>query len=235
MHQQWRELAFLHWRVDPDLVAPMLPAGTRPDVHDGSTWVGLIPFRMLGAGIGRGPAVPWLGSFLETNVRLYSVDEQGRRGVVFRSLESERLAVAAGARAGFGTPYTWARMRLTRRDGVLTYTSRRRLPRPVGAASRVVVRPTVRRDHHAPLDDFLTARFGLHSRWLGRTLWVPNHHPAWELHDAELLELDDDLVAAAGLPGLTSRPPDSVLWSPGVETVFGLPITLDQSARGLDE
>jgi uncharacterized protein len=58
MRQQWRDLTFLHWRVDPAEVAPFLPPGTRPDVHDGATWIGLIPFRMVGAGLGRGPAVP---------------------------------------------------------------------------------------------------------------------------------------------------------------------------------
>jgi uncharacterized protein YqjF (DUF2071 family) len=226
MGQQWRELTFLHWRVEPEIVAPFLPPGTRPDVHDGSAWVGLIPFRMVGAGVGRGPAVPWLGTFLETNVRLYSIDEQGRRGVVFRSLECERLGVVAGARLGFGTPYTWARMRLTRQAGVLTYSSRRRLPSPVGARTYVAVRPRGVREHHAPLEDFLTARFGLHSQWLGRTLWIPNHHERWTLHDADLLALDDELVAAAGFPGLAARPPDSVLWSPGVETAFGLPVTV---------
>ena len=132
---------FLHWRVSPSRSEPLLPAGTRPDVHDGSTWVGLIPFRMVGAGIGSGASIPWLGTFAETNVRLYSVDGQGRRGVVFRTLEASRLAVVLGARAAFALPYTWARMRVTEHDGVLTYTSRRRWPGPRSAATRVVVRP----------------------------------------------------------------------------------------------
>ena len=30
-------------------------------------------------------------------------------------------------------------------------------------------------------------------------------------------------MAAAGLPGLAASPPDSVLFSSGVRTVFGLP------------
>jgi len=226
MRQRWRELAFLHWRVDPERVAPLLPAGTRPDVHDGSSWVGLIPFRMVGAGPVRLPGVPWLGTFLETNVRLYSVDAQGRHGVVFRSLESQRLAVAVGARAAFGTPYTWARMRRTTHDGVHTYTSTRRWPGPRGARCRIVVRPGPHRVAHTALDDFLTARWGLHSRLLGRTLWIPNTHERWPLHSAEVLHVDDALVAAAGLPGLADRPPDSVLWSPGVHAAFGLPTSV---------
>ncbi|MBA2560581.1 MAG: DUF2071 domain-containing protein, partial [Propionibacteriales bacterium] len=78
MHQRWEDVTFLHWRVDPARVARLLPVGTTPDVFDGSSWVGLIPFRMVGAGLGTGPAVPWLGTFAETNVRLYAVDQGGR-------------------------------------------------------------------------------------------------------------------------------------------------------------
>lgn len=224
MGQRWADLTFLHWRVDPELVAPLLPPGTSPDLHDGVTWVGLVPFRMVGAGIGRGPGVPWLGTFAETNVRLYSVDATGRRGVVFRSLEAARLGVVIGARLAFALPYTWARMRVRHEGGTVVYESNRRLPGPRGAGGRVVVRPAaaVATD---PLAAFLTARWGLHTRWLGRTLYVPNRHGPWPLHSAELVELSDTLVAAAGLPGVSARPPDSVLWSPGVRTVFAMPYT----------
>ena len=223
MSQAWRDLTFLHWRVAPDVVAPLLPAGTRPDVHDGATWVGLIPFRMVGAGLGRGPAVPWLGSFAETNVRLYSVDEQGRRGVVFRTLEASRLAVVLGARAAFALPYTWARMRVVEADGVLTYSSRRRWPGPRTAGTRVVVRPGEPLPAGDPLAEFLTARWGLHTRAFGRTLYVPNRHEEWPLRRADLLHLEDGLVGASGLPGTSGRPPDSVLFSRGVRTVFAAP------------
>lgn len=231
MHQWWRDLCFVHWRVAPEQVAPLLPAGTRPDVVDGSAWVGLIPFRMVDAGLLRGPAVPWLGTFLELNVRTYAVDAAGRRGVVFRSLEAQRAAVVAGARLGFGVPYRWASMSLERSPGVepgavgevLRWRSRRLEPR--GARSSMTVRVRERIADPDPLAIFLTARFGLHTRWLGRTLWVPNTHGPWPLQRAELLDLDDELVAAAGLPAdVVRRPPDSVLYSPGVRTVFGAPV-----------
>jgi uncharacterized protein YqjF (DUF2071 family) len=232
MSQAWRDLTFVHWRVPPRDVAPLLPPGTRPDVHDGTTWVGLVPFRMVGAGVGRGPAVPWLGSFAETNVRLYSVDERGRRGVVFRTLEASRLAVVLGARAVFALPYTWARMRVTERDGVLTYASRRRWPGPRTATTRVVVRPGDPLPAGDPLHHFLTARWGLHTRAYGRTLYVPNRHEPWPLQHADLLELDDALVGATALPGVSARPPDSVLFSRGVRTVFAVPYPADRPLPG---
>lgn len=218
--QRWTDLAFLHWAVDPARVAPLLPAGTVPDVLDGVTYAGLIGFRMERIGFLGGPAVPYLGTFYETNVRLYSVDAQGRRAVVFRSLEAERLIPVVMARVTLGLPYMWARMRLTRQGDELTYLTRRRWPGPRPAVSRMRVRVGEPVASPSTLDHFLTARWGLHTRAWGATRHLANDHPRWPLHRAELLDLEDSLMAAAGLPGLDT-PPDSVLYSPGVPVVFG--------------
>ena len=223
LDQVWRDLAFLHWRVDPDLVAPLLPAGVRPDVHDGSSWVGLIPFRLTDARFGSGPVLPYVGSFAETNVRLYGVDGAGRRGVVFASLESERLAFVLGSRVALNIPYTWARMRARHEGDRYTYESRRRWPGPRGLHSRVEVEVLPDEVADDPLADFLTARWGLFTAHLGRTWFLPNEHDPWPLRRARVLDLDDQLVAAAGLPGLTHRAPDSALFSAGVRTRFGGP------------
>jgi uncharacterized protein YqjF (DUF2071 family) len=220
--QRWSDLAFLHWAVDPELVAPLLPAGTVPDTLDGVTYVGLIGFRMVGLGFLRGPGVPYLGTFCETNVRLYSVDGRGRRAVVFLSLEAQRLLPVLTARVTLRLPYMWARMRLARSGDVLTYTASRRWPAPRPATSEMSVRVGAGITAPTPLEHFVTARWGLHTRAWRRTLHLPNEHPPWPLHRATLLHLDDTLVTAAGLPA-PGRPPDSVLYSPGVPVVFGAP------------
>ena len=264
MSQLWRDITFVHWRVNPARLEPFLPAGVQPDIHDGSAWVGLIPFRMVDAAVGRGRPVPWLGTFLETNVRVYSRDATGRRGVVFLSLDAERLPVVAGARLFFGTPYQWAHMRSAPQrvpaDPVgaeVAYRLRRhRAPwrgatrsgnGPNGAPSAAHARSGPARGRSGSpaepavtssmrvrvgeplaepgdLDLFLTARFGLHTTVARRTLWVPNTHSPWPLHRAELLALEDRCVAAAGLDDVVSKAPDSVLFSPGVETTFGWPV-----------
>jgi uncharacterized protein len=41
--------------------------------------------------------------------------------------------------------------------------------------------------------------------------------------DAEVLALDDGLVASVGLPDLAARSPDHVAFSPGVRTEGGFP------------
>ena len=220
--QSWLELTFLHWALDPGDVAGLLPPGTVPDTFGGVTYVGLVAFRMHRVGWLRLPGVPYLGTFPETNVRLYSVDGHGRRGVVFRSLDASRLLPVAVGRLGFRMPYAWSRMAVRADGDTVTYTSSRRLPGPRGAGSRIAVRVGERIEEPTGLEHFLTARWGMHGTFFGRSTYLPNAHPRWALHRAELLECEEDLVAAAGLAAPAGEPV-SVLYSPGVPARFGRP------------
>lgn len=222
--QQWRDVSFLHWPVEPATIAHLFPPGCRPDLVEGLSYVGLVPFQLRHASLGRAGRIPYFGTFAETNIRLYSVDEAGRHGVVFCSLDTERLAVVPLARLLFGVPYTWSRMRVREHaEGIWHYEARRRWPQR-GLASTVSIRvgdplePT-------PLEKWLTARWGLHAWIRGRTRWVPNAHGPWPLHHAEVLELHDDLLAAAGVAPAGDRL--RALWSPGVRARFGRPVPLD--------
>lgn len=218
--QFWGDLTFVHWPVEPQRVAHLYPPGTRPDVFDdGLTYVGLVPFVMRHTAVGRSLRLPYFGRFAETNIRLYSVDDAGRHGVLFRSLETERLAVVGLTRALMGVPYTWAKMRVTVDGESIRYDSVRRWPRRglrSGLTIRVgdVIEPT-------PLEVWLTARWGAHTRKAGRTWWMPNEHVQWPLHAAEIVDLDDDLLAASGVPVAGDRL--RAMFSPGVHARFGRP------------
>ena len=232
MHQDWRDLTYVHWAVDPERLAPFMPPGVRPDVHDGTSWVGLVPFRMVDAAPGRGRPVPWLGTFLETNVRLYSVDAAGRRGVVFLSLDCDRLPIVLAARTVLGLPYRWAHLQHTSDtvgDDRVRHRYEGALPRsarggpPVGPGSRVVVDAGAMREADT-LDTFLSARWGLHTRRAGRTIYLPNRHEEWPLRDTSVVELrTGGLLASVGLADLEDREPDHVAFSDGVHAEFGLP------------
>jgi uncharacterized protein YqjF (DUF2071 family) len=219
--QSWFDLTFIHWAVEPRQVAPLLPRGAVPDTLDGITYVGLIAFRMHRVGWFGLPGMPYLGSFPEINVRLYSVDEHGRRGVVFRSLDAARLLPVIVGRVAFGLPYEWSRMAIHGKGDLVRYTSSRRWPGPRGAYSRITVRIGETVGEATELEHFLTARWGLHNAFLGRTGYVPNDHPRWPLHRATLLQCDQDLVGTAGLP-VPLGEPVSVLYSPGVPVRFGM-------------
>lgn len=215
--QSWTQLTYLHWPYDPAVVRPFMPAGVEPDVIDGVTWVGLIPFAMRRVGILGTPRLPYLSDFLETNVRLYSVDARGRRGVVFLSLDADRLLPVVAARLSYRLPYLWSAMSLRASGDDVTYTTRRR-----GGGARSLIRVRVGDPVQPdPLDLFLTARWGLHSHWYGGSVFAPVAHDPWPLQRAELLELDDTLVTASGLPAPQGAP--RVLHSAGVDVRIGRP------------
>jgi uncharacterized protein YqjF (DUF2071 family) len=218
--QFWGDLTFVHWPVGPQDIAHLFPPGTRPDVFtDGLTYAALVPFVMRHTILGTSVPLPYFGAFPETNVRLYSIDDAGHHGVVFRSLETTRLAVVGFTRATMGVPYTWSKMRVTRREDVISYSSARRWPsRGLRSTMRVRIGDEVA---PTPLEVWLTARWGAHTRKAGRTWWVPNDHGPWPLHEAEVIDLDDDLLAAAGVAAAGDRM--RALFSPGVRARFGRP------------
>ena len=117
----------------------------------------------------------------------------------------------------------WARSDHRPRLGGWEYASRRIAPlssRP-GPRFQLAVEVDTTRTVDDELSGFLTARWGLFQGRLGRTQWLPNEHEPWVLHPAEVTFLRDELMEAAGLPGVVDGPPDSVLFSPGVNSRFG--------------
>jgi len=118
-----------------------------------------------------------------------------------------------------GIPYIWARMRITPCGQQITYQSVRRWPRRglhslLTIAVGDVIEPT-------PLEVWLTARWGAHTRKAGRTWWIPNEHGPWPLRAAEIVELNSELVEASG-----AQPAGELLralFSPGVRARFGRP------------
>ncbi|MDJ0363386.1 DUF2071 domain-containing protein [Rhodococcus sp. H29-C3] len=222
MDQRWERVVFLHWRIPSAVVSPLLPRGCTPDEFDGSSWVGLIGFEMAGAGFGYRRPVPYFGTFPEINVRLYSIDGEGRRGVVFRSLEASRLAVVLGTNLA-RLPYRWASMTIDDDKSTIRYRSRRLIPPHRGASTDFAVARGSRDMSGDPLAQFLTARWGLHTSVAGRLMYVPNLHSRWKLLDAELTHFSDQLIETAGLPSTAGRSPESVLYSEQVTTQFGRP------------
>ena len=220
MKQEWRDLAYVHFGYEPSAVGALLPPGLDVDTWEGRAWVGIVPFSMRRISFPLTPPVPWLGSFPEVNVRTYVI-RNGVPGVWFFSLDVNRLLPALVARAGYGLPYCWGAASNGIVDGVLESTVDRRWPSR-GAHAVLRVRAGGEIAVPGPFEHFLTARWGLYSAGRrGRLRYAPVDHPRWVLHGAELLEHDESLLRAAGLPDPSGGP--HCMWSPGVPVRVGLP------------
>ena len=220
MKQQWRDLAYIHFDYDPAAVQELLPPGLRVDTWDGRAWVGLIPFSMRGISFPLTPAVPYLGSFPEVNVRTYVIRD-GVPGVWFFSLDVNRLLPAVVARLTYRLPYCWGSASNAMEGDRLVTSVQRRWPSG-GASTRIEVSVGARIDEPTAFEHFLTARWGLYSRAGGdRLRYAPVDHPRWDLHRASVVALEENVFAAAGLPAPQGEP--HCMWSSGVPVRIGLP------------
>ena len=208
MSQDWRDLTFLHWAVDPAWwrtgclrgCVPTPSRGARTSAWSRSGW----------STPGSAAAPPCRGRDLPRDQRAALLRRRHRsarhrlpqprhrpRGRGRRRPRRLRRALPLGAdalpRAGDEHPY----------DARLRWPGTRREPR----------RRTCRGEREpTDLDHFLSARWGLHTRWGGRTLYVPNRHDPGRVHDAEVLALEDGLMASVGLarPGRPAPRPRRV-------------------------
>ena len=225
MVQRWERLTFLHWPGEPELVQRRLPPGLEPDLFDGAAWVGLIPFRLT-VGLPWMPRIPWVSTFLEANVRTYVRGPDGERGIWFLSLDAERLGAVAVARRVYRLPYVWARMRQREADGTIVYESRRLWPGPEAPSFRVAVAPgtPVPAAELSELERFLICRWRLYTP---AALGLPPSgfefvatkvdHPPWPVRRARVIEIRQELTAAAGLQVQGSP---LAHFSPGVKVRF---------------
>jgi uncharacterized protein YqjF (DUF2071 family) len=145
--------------------------------------------------------------FLETNVRTYVHLEGRDPGVYFFSLEAASRVAVAVARAQFGLPYYWARMRMLRDGNRIDYRSRRLPGRGPRSHVEFEIGEYLGASPPGTLEHFLVERYVLHVGQRGR-LWRGHvHHPPYPLQRARLLALHDELTGAAGIPQPAGPPP----------------------------
>jgi len=197
--QTWEQLLFAHWRVDPKIVAPLIPPGLELDTFDGSAWIGVVPFLMNNVHPRGTFNVEGLSRFPELNVRTY-VKRDGKTGVWFLSLDAGSAVAVKIARRLFHLPYYHATMDIYTERGWVQYQSER----IDGEAAFVAgYRPTseVYRSERGSLDEWLTERYCLYTAdERGRLYRCDIHHHPWPLQRAEGQITINTMVAGIELP-----------------------------------
>lgn len=207
MHQNWHHLGFFHWEVPAAELQALLPPELTVDTFEGKAYVGLIPFTVTGVRPVMMPAVPWISSFHEVNVRTY-VHRDGRDpGVWFFSLDASSTLAVAAARAAYKLPYFAADIEF--------HDSKEPIPAIEVRSHRTDSRGATPANAHiqyravegvaAPaavgsIEHFLIERYILYAVDEQRELWRARvNHQAYPVQRAEVLRLDETLVWAAGI------------------------------------
>lgn len=222
MGQSWVDLLFLHWPVRAEALRPHVPASLELDERDGTAWVGITPFELVGFRLVVLPPVPKVSTFPELNVRTY-VTYGGKPGIWFVSLDAaSRLAVAA-ARRFYGLPYFHADMAIEPARQAFSFRSERVDSRGHAAAFSARYEPHGDRVE-APagsLEAFLVERYCLYSiAEGGEVLRADIHHPPWRICPAAV-EIAENTMPPPGIELPDEQPlahyaarQDVLIWGP---------------------
>jgi len=201
--QSWRDLLFAHWPVPSAALRPLVPASLEIQEFDGTSWIGLVPFRMTGVMRRPLPDMPWVSAFPELNVRVY-VERDGKPGVWFLSLDATNPLAVWAARRFFHLPYFRAQMSIVRQADWFRYSSRRPSAEFVGSyrpASRIY------RSLPGSLEHWLTERYCLYARAPDGALWRNDvQHAPWPLQAAEAIIEQNTMFGFHGLQVEPSPP-----------------------------
>jgi uncharacterized protein YqjF (DUF2071 family) len=207
MHQNWHHLLFLHWQIPPQELQQLVPPELTIDTFDGIAYVGLVPFTLSGVRPVGVPPLPWVSTFTEVNVRTY-VHLDGRDpGVWFFSLDASSAIAVAAARAAYRLPYFHAQMDfLPTQEAMpeIDFTSHRDDPRGVKPADAHIrykrMEGITTTAAPGSLEHFLIERYILYSADDDHNLYRARvHHQPYPIQRADLLELDETLIWAAGI------------------------------------
>ena len=195
---RWTNLILLNYAVDPALLEPLLPRGTRPDLLRGQAFVSLVAFHFLNT---RVLGVRWPGyvNFTEINLRFY-VRANGDRGVVFvREFVPLRL-IAWAARATYNEPYRAVPMKAKVASSASQLRVTHTLSLPSGP-QRIDVLALNRPEVSSETSDahwFKEQRWGFGTDHFGRTLRYEVTHPLWRVYPVQHYRLSWDWAAAYG-------------------------------------
>jgi uncharacterized protein YqjF (DUF2071 family) len=229
---EWRKLIMAQYVVDPDTLAPHLPAGTELDLFRGKCFVSVVGFLFDRVRL-KGIPIPFHTRFDEVNLRFYvrrtDSDGTSRRGVVFIREFVPRAAITLIANALYEEPYATLPMRHAIQHTAdalsVSYDWRYR-----GTWYSVAVEASPNPHPIAPdsVEHFITEHYwGFTKRTRGFTSQYQVKHPGWLVYPIRKCLIDMDFAALYGpaFADLDTREPDNVLLAEGS------PVSVDSGSR----
>ena len=221
MEQNWKQILFLHWPVDPALIQARIPPQLEVDTFEDKGWIGITPFRVSGLHLMSLPPMPGLDSFNEINVRTY-VHHKGKPGIWFFSLDASKLIPVIAARLFYGVPYFSAEIDASQAGTSFGVEMTRLTNREVRFKARWNKGTRLRDPDAESLAFFLLERYCFFAE-MGNSIMITRvyHHP-WILDEALVESWESRLINSLGLPEPNREP--LAHFSDGVSTQIWEPL-----------
>lgn len=215
--QSWLDLLFMHWPMPAQILQPLVPPGLRVQEFEGTSYIGVVPFRMAGVMRRPFPDLPGISAFPELNVRIY-VEHEGKAGVWFLSLDATNSLAVWAARTFFHLPYHKAQISFSQRDGTFNYALQRKNGHPE-FVGQYWPEGEAYESKPGTLEHWLTERYCLYAiDPRGRLLRSDVHHVPWPLYRAQAKVQTNSMASCLGLTLPNSEP--LLHFSPGLDVVI---------------
>ena len=192
--QRWEDVLFLHWPVSPDVLTPHIPQNLQLDLYEGTAWIGIVFFQVKGMRLRSMPALPWLSSYLQLNVRTY-VTCNGLPGVYFFSLNVDSKFACLMAKTVYSLPFRRANMKMDKQGDYINMVSVRKkgqFPEELSCS-------------YTPVSSVFQAQINTFDHWLLERycLWnIKNnhlyrtdiHHTKWNFQKVEVMIRSNSMV-----------------------------------------
>ena len=191
----------LNFAVDPQLLAPLVPAGTELDFHAGETFVSIVGFMFLDTRL-LGMPIPLHRNFEELNLRFYvrrKAGDEWRRGVAFVRELVPRRAIALIARVCYDEPYLAVPMRHSIRHeaGTVAVEYQWQL-RQRWETLAVTATGDARESAPGSQEEFITEHYWGYTARPGGTSEYAVEHPRWRFWPAITWTFTADVASLYG-------------------------------------
>lgn len=122
LFQKWEDICFFHWPIDPKIVEQSIPTSLQLDLFNGTAWISVVLFKVKENRLRNVPSIPFVNSLLQVNVRTY-VEERGRKGVYFLSVDMNNTLLAKLNSIGNYLPSRYATMKMYKSNKNITISS----------------------------------------------------------------------------------------------------------------
>ena len=207
-YQEWNNTIFLHWQVEPQLIAPYLPKHIELDYIEGKTWVSLVAFDMNNIGIKSLPKPPYISDFHEINIRVY-VKYKGKPSVYFLSMEGSKHSSCKILKIVSKFPYRYSKMQRSASQ----YISKNNVFNDSFKIDFNLKKDKIKKDK---TDIWLTERYAVFQDYQKNIIEYDVHHIEWPIQKLILKNLE---INYPRFNHLLNNSPDKIHYSKGVQVL----------------
>ena len=184
--QQWEDVLFLHWPVQPQELQKLIPEELELEQYENKAWLSFVLFKVKGNRLRFTPCFPGVSSFLQLNVRTY-VTCNGKKGIYFFNLDANNTFIVQMTTIGHLLPYRRAVMTERKEGNTFSFTSSYQNLKVLEEKLMVTFEPKPVRIESRAFESWFVERYNLWTKMKNRLLRIDICHSPWRLQKVNVI------------------------------------------------